>query len=104
MRRKGAKMTKIQEAYRKWANLQPGRKNIPARKITYEDPKTRQMKTFVEIAHLEGDCCNGEQHFTKNENFEKIPKPDHAVCPRERAWRQYVRLRDATTNNRKVLQ
>jgi len=36
-----------------------------------------------------GSCCNDGHSYPTGE-----VKPDHLVCKRERAWREYVRERD----------
>jgi hypothetical protein len=55
-------MSKLSEAFEKWARLQP---------------------------QQNGSCCM-HSHFNIDGD---TPLPDDLVCDRERAWREYVRLR-----------
>jgi len=42
-------------------------------------------------------CCNQQHEYINNLGL-LMPKEDDQVCERERAWRQYVRLRDESPN------
>lgn len=42
-------------------------------------------------------CCSGT-HDTDPSFYGDTPRPDASVCDRERAWREYVRIRDANPN------
>lgn len=39
------------------------------------------------------NCCARSHHYM-DELGRWLPKADDQVCPREKAWREYVRLRD----------
>ena len=55
----------------------------------------KQYNTWVSIPlRPDGSCCLGS-HFYRTPEKGESAKPDYAVCPRERAWREYVRARDA---------
>ena len=47
---------------------------------------------FPELDEEECDCPIGHQRETRSGNL--IPIPDEECCPRERAWRYVVRIRD----------
>lgn len=60
----------------------------------------QSLNTFEE----ESCCASAHEYFDKHSKL--VPKPDHMVCDRELAWRQYVRIRDNDPNfpfNRKWL-
>ena len=59
-------MTTLQMALRKWMALQP----------------------------QHGKSCCAGSHFVTVSPMTVEPRRDDDVCPRERAWREYVRLRD----------
>ena len=86
----------ILKAYLEWISFRPFHHHISARFIRFTEKELGQEHTitFTEPAHMDGDCCF-TSHFVRNAIGENIAKPDQDVCPRERAWRKYVRLRDA---------
>lgn len=43
-----------------------------------------------------GVCCAAGHYIYNYGSFDH--KPDESVCERERAWREYVRLRDQNPN------
>lgn len=54
------------------------------------------FKLWQETAPKGGGSCCGRGHFFQSNSFHNMhPLPDEMVCDRERAWREYVSLRDA---------
>ena len=60
-------LSRVAEAFNEWAKLKPENK-------------------------FESCCAVG--HYYYDESFIEAPRPDEKVCAREKAWRNYVRLRD----------
>lgn len=90
------KMT-LEQAYLEWVKARPFQFTIAAREVTYieyQQNNTRQDHMYTEPAHFDGNCCSNS-HFYKNAIGDMVERPDEDVCKRERAWRVYVRLRDA---------
>lgn len=58
----------------------------------------KAFRRWQEFRPKEGGSCCGNSHFIMIEDgsryFKEVPKPDANVCNRERAWRDYVRVRD----------
>ena len=84
----------LQEAFNDWVRHRPFKKVIQSQLVFYYD-KNGVESSFVEPAHWDGDCCYS-RHFYRDAagGMTWKPKEDHDVCPRERAWRVYVRIRD----------
>lgn len=94
----------LQQAFQNWMDLMPKEIVIPAhtravhpgyRTIADEGPKFFLGGIYPIKAHWDGRCCTGDHHMLELGSHRPIPKPDEHVCARERAWRQYVRIRDA---------
>lgn len=66
---------------------------------------TKVTKAYLKWVSTANTCiCCATGHYYKveiknrkvgkdNPRYEFVPKPDNEVCERERAWREYVRLR-----------
>lgn len=86
----------LQQAYLEWIKHKPFQYSIASREVSYvdnENQNSRNMKTYIEPKHWDGDCCSNS-HFFKNAIGHWVSKPDEDVCKRARAWRIYVRIRD----------
>lgn len=100
-------------AFSEWQSHHPHSEWVKEQVIVIEGEYKRgsvlytKGKKFVEPAHWDGKCCPGE-HFQSETLRLRDPKtgqelvsdrhtakPDDQVCDRERAWRKYVKLRDA---------
>lgn len=92
----------LQQAFQAWVNLMPQEIVIPKHtrvvRAGYrlaDGPVFAQGGIFPIKAHWDGKCCVGDHHKLELGSHRPISKPDNEVCARERAWRQYVRIRDA---------
>jgi len=63
------------------------------------------LKAFLDFSKTHANDCKCAAHYridinpvTKKPTGELIEKDDDQVCPRERAWRRYVKLRDHKIN------
>ncbi len=101
-------LTPIQEAFIAWAKLMPCL--IVTKSTTVHRPGPLMHKgkyfehgrNFVDISHWDGACCE-DSHFKAVQTestgvYHSVAKTDAEVCPRERAWRKYIRLRDDQAN------
>lgn len=52
------------------------------------------MRKWQNTITFEDEACCANSHEFYNSALKVIPKPDEFVCERERAWREYVRIRD----------
>jgi hypothetical protein len=84
-------LTPTQLAFLEWVSHAPFKTRVPESAISYQDDEGR--RDFIELAHWDGVCCFSGHYFAGS-NHKLVSKEDHDVCPRERAWRKYVRLRD----------
>lgn len=82
------------DAYRAWQKLMPKTKHYRSEPILTRDLAGNLLRRTIP-EHFDGDCCTRSHFFTGGGEKNK-PVPDVEVCPRERAWRTYVILRDGT--------
>lgn len=78
----------VQQLFKIWQDTFPGTRFVQRREIEVAN-KRGVKRVITEPGHYDGDCCNGSHY-----NFDKSPKPDHMVCAREQAWRNYVNGRE----------
>ena len=74
----------IQSAFECWVKLSP-----PWDKACCSRPHEKTREEYLETRA-------GEKFFI---GMITDPLPDHLVCPREKAWRHYIRLRDLFLND-----
>lgn len=82
----------IVAAYKKWVSLFPKKEFVREQEITYR--RERRAYTFVEAGHWDGNCCT-MMHFSQDTGAHLA---DDLVCDRERAWRDYIRIRDGASS------
>jgi hypothetical protein len=86
----------FEEAYLAWCEHMPTKGTTPAEIRTFKkDGSTRSYKVSSSYA---GDCCQGPHTkvvFHPVSGSHQVPLSDEEVCPRERTWRVYVRIRDS---------
>lgn len=59
-------------------------------------------KGLTAVIRVNNQACCRFSHFKEdliNGAYKHVALPDHLVCPRERAWRRYVRVRDGKDVN-----
>lgn len=88
----GLKDSELQEAYRHWQALMPCIDKEPSTTTLVKDLAGNVIRRRVP-AHFNGNCCFNS-HVIKGTDRVYRHLPDEKVCPRERAWRKYVRIRD----------
>lgn len=84
-------------AYRRWVKERPFHTRIDAGTQTVVIE--RKATTHILPVHYNGNCCSRSHYYTLTQDGKPHPKrgeikPDSEVCPREQAWRSYVRQRD----------
>lgn len=86
---------KLLEAYLKWVSTRPFTKYVGEQKLVFET-RRGDMKEMTEPAHWDGLCCGGPSPGSHYERAggKEFPRSDDKVCARERAWREYCRIRD----------
>ena len=55
------------------------------------------LEEWTHYQPINGKSCCGVSHFEVVNDGNLIPLLDQSVCPRELAWRRYVRFRDGNT-------
>lgn len=90
----------LQEAYDAWVVLAPYKFIVPAEIRTVKDIVNDRIKgTFAVKSHYDGKCCaDGKKHYktvqSSSGSFVQVSLSFSESCPRERAWRNYVSIRD----------
>lgn len=83
----------LQEAYQAWVDLFP-EKNEGVRE--HQNGVNKQIYKLPR--NYNGDCCEKglrhHEHRMIDGSEHYVAKPDSRVCPRERAWRKYISIRD----------
>lgn len=87
-------MTDLQEAFARFVKARPFKQLVKEGPVEYMNGSRKRV--FAEPAHWDGNCCSFEHYEDVMEDGRLVnkPKPDSKVCVRERAWREYCRLRD----------
>ncbi|OGY82130.1 MAG: hypothetical protein A3F54_04055 [Candidatus Kerfeldbacteria bacterium RIFCSPHIGHO2_12_FULL_48_17] len=91
------KKATIDEAYAAWVNARPLTVRIPAGPESFYVDGVKITREYP--VHHNGNCCSEKHVYTLLPDGKPHPlrgqnKPDALVCDRERAWRNYVRIRD----------